>query len=454
MNKSSVLFLRKRRCWLAVSMLMGLSFSLHAHSIEILPPDLPAAAVAKRVLIELPQVQAAMSQRMAEEAQRDRLISGPHEWNLNLGTQSKRSAPAGQGVERYTEWNAGVERTFRLPGKARTDAALGDIGVQQAQMAYGDALHEAARGLLKSWFSWQRETRTVVQWGRQVELLKQQDAAVKRRMTLGDTARIDSAQAQAALAQAEAQFHLAQLRERNAVEDLRVSFPGLPLVMPVSHVEPRVLEGERREWIEAMTTNSHELLLAKATTRRAQLEAERQEQERSADPTVGLQISREQGGEDQIVGVTLSIPLTGDTRRAISRVAHAEAEASARRETAMTRKVTAEAHVQYQSAQSGYAIWQSTRSATQRLEEAATMLDRAYRLGEGNLSDLLNARRLAHEARLTEELSRLDAQEQYYRLLLDAHRLWDFEDDAEAESAPAPLPEQRSSLVGHNNGTL
>lgn len=405
---------------------------------EISTPDLPAAAVAKRVLLELPQVQAAMSLRTAEEAQRDRLISGPHEWNLSLGAQNKRSAPASQAVERYTEWNAGVERTLRLPGKARTDTALGDVGVQQAQIAYGDALHEAARGLLKSWFSWQREARTAAQWVRQVELLKQQDAAVKRRTSLGDTARIDGIQAQAALAQAEAQLHLAQLRERNAAEDLRVSFPGLPLVIPAQTPEPQQLTGDRRVWVEAMTTHSHELLLAKATTRRAYLEAERQEQERSPDPTVGLQMSRENRGEDQIVGLTLSIPLSGDTRRAISRAAHAEAEATARREAAMARKIAVEAHLQYQSAQSGHTIWRSTQSAAQRLEDAATMLNRAYRLGEGSLSDLLNARRLAHEARLVEELSRLEAQEQYYRLLLDAHQLWDFEEEADAGTASEP----------------
>lgn len=52
------------------------------------------------------------------------------------------------------------------------------------------------------------------------------------------------------------------------------------------------------------------------------------------------------------------------------------------------------------------------------------MTARAYRLGEGSLNDWLAARRLANEAQLAARLSQLEALELRYRLLLDAHRLW------------------------------
>jgi outer membrane protein TolC len=55
------------------------------------------------------------------------------------------------------------------------------------------------------------------------------------------------------------------------------------------------------------------------------------------------------------------------------------------------------------------------------------MTARAYQLGEGSLSDLLTARRLANEAQLASRLAQLDALELRYRLLLDAHRLWDLD---------------------------
>jgi hypothetical protein len=57
------------------------------------------------------------------------------------------------------------------------------------------------------------------------------------------------------------------------------------------------------------------------------------------------------------------------------------------------------------------------------------MTARAYQLGEGSLSDLLSNRRLANEAQLAARLVQLDALELRYRLLLDAHRLWDADQD-------------------------
>jgi len=75
------------------------------------------------------------------------------------------------------------------------------------------------------------------------------------------------------------------------------------------------------------------------------------------------------------------------------------------------------------------ASWQASRHAGERLGRAAEMTARAYQLGEGSLSDLLTARRLANEAQLASRLAQLDALELRYRLLLDAHRLWDLDKD-------------------------
>ena len=55
------------------------------------------------------------------------------------------------------------------------------------------------------------------------------------------------------------------------------------------------------------------------------------------------------------------------------------------------------------------------------------MTARAYQLGEGTLNDLLAARRLANEAQLAARLTQLDALELRYRLLLDAHKIWDLD---------------------------
>ncbi|MDD2664994.1 MAG: TolC family protein [Dechloromonas sp.] len=388
---------------------------------------LPPAEIVARVLRDAPDVQAATSQIRAEEANRRRLEAGPHEWNLRLGGQQRRSAPATGPNERFSEWNSAIERPLRLPGKAATDAELGAAGVTLAETAYGDALHEASRSLLKAWFVWLRETAASAQWTAQVELLDRQAKAIERRRQLGDAARLDAIQAEAALAQAVAQRTQAEARRRSAGEDLRRRYPGLPLNEPATLDEPQPLAGSDTEWIAALLEHSHELGLARGEAQRARIAAERQRQDRMPDPSVGLQFSRERGGEENVVGAYISIPLPGDARRATADASLAQAEAAGRRAEAVERRIGAEAATLLQAVQSATPAWQAARDAAERLERSADLTARAYQLGEGSLNELLTARRLANEARLAARTSQLDALELRYRLLLDAHRLWDLD---------------------------
>lgn len=405
-----------------------LCFSLPALAADVpAMPELPPAAQVVRVLRESPEVQAAGSQIRVEEAQRQRLEAGPHEWTVRLGGQQRRSRPAAGADERFGEWNAALERPVRLPGKAALDAELGEAGVAQAETAYRDALHEASRSLLQAWFTWLRENALVGQWTAQTTLLAEQARAVGRRQALGDAARIERLQAEAALAQAEAQRTQAELRQRTAAEDLRRRYPGLLPETPPLAGEPQALEGDEATWIARLQAHSHELALARSEAQRARLAADRQQEETLPDPSVGVQFSRERNGEERVLGAYVSIPLPGGARRASTEAARAQALASSQREAAVARRVSTEAAMLYHAAHASHAAWQSARHAAERLTHAADMTARGYALGEGSLSDVLNARRLAHEAQLAARLAQLDARERHYRLLLDAHRLWDFD---------------------------
>ncbi|MDQ5903248.1 MAG: outer membrane protein heavy metal efflux system, partial [Pseudomonadota bacterium] len=103
--------------------------------------------------------------------------------------------------------------------------------------------------------------------------------------------------------------------------------------------------------------------------------------------------------------------------------------ATSHREAAARQKVSAEAAALYQSAIAALVTWQANRSAAERLTRAADMTARAYTLGEGNLSDMLTARRLANEAQLAARLAQLETFELRYRLMLDAHRLWALDEE-------------------------
>lgn len=392
-------------------------------------PELPGDEAVARVLRETPAVRAAAAQLRAEEAQRSRLAAGSHEWAVRLGAQQRRVLPGSGPDERYGEWSAALERPLRLPGKGGLDAELGAAGVAVAETGLGDARHETARALLAGWFAWLRESAAARQWQRQVEVLGEQARAVERRRQLGDAARLEAIQAAAAQAQAEAQLAQAEARRRVAEEELRRRFPGLALAEPAAIGEPPPLAGSLDEWIAAVVEHNHELGVAEGETRRARLAAERARSERLPDPTFGVQFARERGGEEKLLGAYVSIPLPGGARRATADAAFAQADAREEQAAAVRRKVTGEAAALYHAAAAAVPGWQAARSAAEHLGRSAAMTARAYQLGEGSLPEVLAARRLAHEAELAARQAQLDALELRYRLLVDTHRLWDFDRD-------------------------
>ncbi|MBL8472600.1 MAG: TolC family protein [Rhodocyclaceae bacterium] len=389
--------------------------------------DLPPDGEVARILRAAPDVLAAGNVLRAEQARRQGLEAGTQEWTLRLTAQQRRAYPPAGVDERFAEQGLALERPIRLPGKAALDAEIGALGVAGAEWAEGDAMHERARALMREWFDWLREQAGAGQWAEQVQLLARHAAQVERRKQLGDASRLDAVTAAAALAQAEAQFELRRGRERNAAERLRRRYAGLKLPDKPQLSEPQPVPGSEAEWTAAIVENSHELGVARSQAARARAVASRAGRDRTPDPSLGLHLMRERGGEDRIIGLSLSIPLPGQARRAGADAERALAEAEANREAAALQKVTTEAASLFHEAEAARLGWSKSRQAAQSLVQAAAMNARAYELGEGSLSDVLAARRLAHEAQLAARNAQIDALELHYRLLLDAHRLWDFD---------------------------
>ena len=396
-------------------------------------PDLPPRAQVIEALSGSPMVRAAGAQIDVEEARSRRLEAGPHEWMLRFSDQQRSLRPAPRA--RYNDWDVGVERALRLPGKAELDRQLGAAGIASARISRGDALHEASRALLAGWFDWLREEAAADQWRRQRDILGRQAGVVKRRVELGDAPRLEALQADAALAQAEAQLAQALGRSQVAAESLRRLYPALTLPASVPEPAPEPVDADAGRWIEAILEHNHELGVARAESARARIGASRADAERRPDPSVGVNMMRERDGEERVLGVSLSIPLPGAGRRADADAALATVQVSAHREAGVRRRVEAEAAALHRRARAAYAGWQGQQSAADALTRSADLSERAWQLGEGTLAETLNARRLAHEARLAARLAQLDARESRYRLLLDAHQLWplDMDDHADAD---------------------
>lgn len=390
-------------------------------------PNLPPEPQVVRVLQEAPAIRAALAQRAVEEANRSRLEAGPYEWNLRLGGQRRIATPAGAAQERFQEWNGAVERPLRLPGKAALDDSLGAMGVEIAEVAVGDARHEVSRALLRHWFVWLRESVLHRQWQQQVDLLARQAKAVSRRQALGDASRLEQVQADAALAQAEAQRRQAESRERIAADVIRRYFPGLVLDARWPLAAPPALPGAADEWVAAVLEHSHELGVARGESRRAALQAERSRQDGTPDPTVGFAIGRERGGQENVIGAYISIPLPGQARSAAAEATMAYRRVVEAREAAIHQRIAAEAIAAYRAAADSVGAWSSAAAAAEHTRRSADMAEKAYALGEGSLGDLLLARRLSQDAELAALGLQLDALESRYRLLLDSHRLWDLD---------------------------
>lgn len=392
------------------------------------PADLPPAAQVEKALRAHPLVRGAVAGVQVEQANRDRLEAGPHEFALRLSSQQRRDRPLDIG---YRENEVALERAIRLPGKAARDAALGAAGIEHARFSLGDAMHETARLLLGRWFEWRREAAAARQWALQVETLQRQHEVVGKRVGAGDAAKLEELLSGAQLAQAHAQWAQATGRRDRVADEFTRTFPGvvLPADENLAASEPQAVGESAETWRQRILEHNHELAMARSAARRGQMMAQRLDAERLPDPTLGVKFGSERDGQERIVGVQLTIPLPGSARAASARAGAAEADAAGAREAVVLARVEAEAQRTVSLAHSTRGQWQRLEDVALRMEENVRLLEKAWRLGEGQFAELQTARRMAIEARLAAAQARLEAGEARYRLLLDAHQLWNTEAD-------------------------
>lgn len=386
---------------------------------NIAPADLPPVDNVLRVLDSHPSVRMAMAELTAAQGRHDRLRAGDYEFDLTLAAQRRNV----NGGPDYNEWSAGLLRGLRLPGKARLDERIGAVGVEEADERVGDARHEAARQLLSLWYGRLQAQAEARLWQAQVDSLAEERRIVETRVKRGDAARLDALQADAALAQASSQMQQARGRERTAAAELAARFPGLPEPSG-EEVQPQLPAGGETDWVAHTLEHNHELLAVQRAVERGHLHVRRAERDRIPDPTVGLHFANEQGGDEKLLGLSLSIPLPGEARRAQTRIQLAQAQAETEREAATRRRLSAEAAANWQRAANGVEAWRRLGEAARAMDQHARLAGRAHELGELGLSEALLARRNAQETRLAAEQARLVANEAVARLLLDAHRLW------------------------------
>lgn len=390
---------------------------------ELLPPD----EQVKDALFSSPQINAALARRDAVQSRAGVIGAGPAEFSVRANQQRRTMHDA--SAARYSEYYLGVERPIRYWGKWSADSDLAASTREFGAVEYADAMHEASRELLSTWFNFLKARQAKIAAERNKELGSQLLKIVQARYKVGEISKLESELISAEHARLDAAYQLAVSDEKSFATILGNYYPAIR-AMDLGNLLLSDIPGYsgtkelvKKNYIE----RNHELNLAKLDTDRQAISAKRVGLERIPDPTVGLYRSRELGGAEVVNGVSISIPIPGAGRFHAADAAYAEAEAARHKYRLVEQKVDTDFEKLWQDVVSKKSAALSLREAATVQNQAASKAQKAYVYGEGTIADLIYSRKIANETQVASELMLLDAFQAYYRLRLDLHEIWDFD---------------------------
>jgi outer membrane protein TolC len=385
------------------------------------PPDLPSTVAARQWIEQDPAVQEARSALLAAGHTAAMLATSPNEWTTRLSVQRRNYDTGGPASN---EWNAQLERPIRINGKADLDRQLGETERVIARAKLSEAVREAARSLLDLWVDGLAAAQAQKLFQAQQAFAQANLRAVESRKKAGDASALDVSVAAADFADVERQASSAASNLAKARAKLRVRFPGAQLPAQ-SMADPLPAGGTESQWLRRVLDAAAPLRNAEGQLRKAELAASRASADRVPDPTVGVFAASEAFRKERIVGVSISIPLSGTYRHERMQQALQEVEVARAAVERQRRELEAAVAETYADATGNLARWQLAERGATATGESARLTQRAYALGEAELQSLLLARRQFLEASRAALEARADALRANYRLLVDAQLIWD-----------------------------
>lgn len=415
-----MMHLSRLLCVVSLIMLTGSAYALQAPTVNGLLPT----ALARPLLEQDPRVAAARAGLAVAREESNILDKSPYEWTAKA-TGQRRSLDTGS---QYREWNIGVERAIRLPGKGAADRDLGKATLEEAEARYGEALHESAKELMSLWIDWLGAERGRELAAANFQAVQENLWAVDKRNRAGDASKLDLNFASAEFAEQKRMNNDAQTQATAAWARLSVRFPGIkPLRLALP--SPRLIAEDAHEWRDRILGESDVLKLAQTQLRMAQAQADRAHANRYADPTLGVFSASEVGGRERLTGLSISIPLVGGLRDARNAKAQAAVEVARQTVEIVQRELETEVATALVTAHGLYESLQLANEGARAMQENAKLVQRAYALGEGDLQSLLLARRQATASENSALQAQVGALKAFYGLLTDAHFIWDLEHD-------------------------
>jgi outer membrane protein TolC len=347
--------------------------------------------------------------RSAELDARERVNGAWFPESPTVGADVRRDLPrwaepfgAQQGSERgMNEWEVGVSVPLWLPGQrdAQGKVITGERAESGARatadrLVVAGEVREALWSVVRT-----RSVSTLAAARRDAAQALERDVA--RRVAAGDLARTDLLLAQSELLASRAALAQAEADERGALEvyALLVGVRALPRDALEDVPSDAALEGN-----PALVAALERIAASRARLDLAQTV-------RRDSPTLSIvpRFEREVDGGDyrNTVRVGIAIPLDTDVRNApriaAASTAYAEAQVAALAVKRSLETALARARNAVDAAAAQAAIAESQRAVA---DENLQLIDRAFRLGERGLVDLLRVRAIAREAQIASELAR------------------------------------------------
>ena len=388
------------------------------------PAGLPSTEFAGAWLQQDPGVQEAAGGIEAAEHAAGMLKVSPNEWNLGIGSQRRRFTTGPDS----DEWTARLERTMRLPNKRSLDRRLATAEGELAEAVYGEAMHEAARDLVELYTQWTGAVRATELMTEQVKFSDENLRVVRLRQRAGDASALEVNAIEADTAQVRGALSEALSGQRKALAKLQIRFPGAD-AQALTLADPEAIAEAEQVWKARILTTSDPLRIAQVRLQQAELTASRARANWLPDPTIAIHSASESYSNENIIGVSVTVPIPGRFRshqlgRALGLVEMARAARD--RQQRLIEFEVAEA---YADATGNFDRWRLAEESAAKTGESARLTQRAYSLGEVDLQTLLLARRQAVEAVDSALDARVIALTSYYRLLVDAHLVWGLEHD-------------------------
>lgn len=383
--------------------------------------SLPPEEQIVQALDSHPTVEAADKRVGVARAAGDMLRAGSQEIQLT-GSYMSRDVT---NERQFNEFDATISRPFRLPGKASLDRESGRLGVEVAQNRMEDTRHQAALLLSQMWYDWLTTSALNRTDQANVALLERGLLAVKRRAQVRDASQLDVEQAQAALDQARGVEGASMADRDQARALLHSNFPDLPLPVDAPELEAPIMPRQDLGMLrDLVLQRSHEIRAADREAARLETVAQRTKADRLPDPQFGIRAFSERGGLERGVGLVFGIPLGGRFRKAEQDQAEANASAATLDLAQSRRMVVAMADSDVANLGGRFAAWQRFQAAAGSSTNAAERTQQGYEGGIIDLSDLLYARRQAHDAERLAIEARSAATRAIVKLLIDSHTIW------------------------------